>query len=98
VVKRCASGSWLPGELRGTNIVVLIVVIAAHHSRSPPQSYARLPKLHAGFPRLPQNELAVESRDGSGIISRQKFNLVEPRDSWLPWIVSLPKDSKSFRL
>ncbi|MCX6939588.1 MAG: hypothetical protein NTX09_02430, partial [Verrucomicrobia bacterium] len=39
-------GSWLPGELRGTNIVVLIVVIAAHHSRSPPQSYARLPKLH----------------------------------------------------
>ncbi|MCX6942916.1 MAG: hypothetical protein NTX09_19680, partial [Verrucomicrobia bacterium] len=47
VVKRCASGSWLPGELRGTNIVVLIVVIAAHHSRSPPQSYARLPKLHS---------------------------------------------------
>jgi len=62
------------------------------------QSREKIEFLVAGFPRLPQNELAVESRDGSGIISRQKFNLVEPRDSWLPWIVSLPKDSKSFRV
>ena len=61
-MKRCASGSWLPGELRGrgTNIVVLIVVIAAHHSRSPPQSYARLPKLHGETLRVLMAQIKTE--------------------------------------
>lgn len=62
------------------------------------QSREKIEFLVAGFPRLPQNELAVESRNATGVISRQKFNQTDPRDSWLPWIVSLPQDSKSFRI
>jgi hypothetical protein len=46
VLKRWASAGWPARSPRGTNVVVLFVVIAAHRSRTAPPSYARLPKLH----------------------------------------------------
>lgn len=54
--------------------------------------------LVCGFPHRPGNELAIEIQTAEGEKPWAVYDGQNPRDSWRPWIVSLPSTATAFRI